>query len=97
MPLSVIKTPYVERVGTKAGPIGRLMLRGHRTKHWIRAFYSLRSAFSLKNASQKGAQGTSTADYWQAGKSVETIHAIESAGAVVRRCAAAIRTEPKAV
>ncbi len=37
VPLAVIRTPFIERMGTKAGPIGRWMLTGRRTKHWIRA------------------------------------------------------------
>src|SRR6266511_3993308 len=48
VPLSVIRTPYVERIGTKAGPIARWMLRGRRTKHWMRTIYALRSAWQLK-------------------------------------------------
>lgn len=85
--LSVINTPYIQKVGTKAGPIGRLMLRGRKTKHLMRAIYSLRSAFALKKAS---IHGTSTKDTWQAGKSVATIHQVESAGEIVKRFAAAI-------
>jgi len=40
VPLSVIRTPYVERIGTKTGPIARWMLRGRRTKHWMRTIYA---------------------------------------------------------
>ncbi len=87
VPLAVIKTPFIERMGTKAGPIGRLMLKGRKTKHWIRAWYSLRSAFRLKNASMKGA---TSADCWQAGKSVATITSVEPAGEIVRKFAAAV-------
>jgi nitronate monooxygenase len=87
VPLAVIRTPFIERMGTKAGPLGRWMLKGRRTKHWIRAFYSLRSAFRLKDASLKGA---TSADCWQAGQSVATITSIEPAGEVVRRFAAAL-------
>ncbi|HQR68883.1 MAG TPA: nitronate monooxygenase, partial [Thermoanaerobaculia bacterium] len=81
VPLSIIRTPYVEKMGTKAGPIGRWMLSGHRTKHWMRAISSVRSAFQLKSASMKGA---SSQDFWQAGKRVATIRAVEPAGAIVR-------------
>lgn len=87
VPLAVIRTPFIERMGTKAGPVGRWMLKGRRTKHWIRAWYSMRSAFRLKDASMKGA---TSADCWQAGKSVTTITSIEPAGEVVRRFAAAL-------
>jgi nitronate monooxygenase len=87
VPLSIIRTPFVEKTGTKAGPIGRWMLQGHRTKHWMRAIYSIRSAVQLKNASTKGA---SSKDFWQAGKSVATIRSVEPAAAIVKRFAAAI-------
>src|SRR5437899_501741 len=94
VPLAVIRTPYVERIGTKAGPIARWLLRGRRTKHWMRTIYALRSAWQLKRASLAGGAGEKTSkDYWQAGKSVAWIHAIEPAGEIVRRFAAAAKRE----
>lgn len=87
VPCAVINTPYVRRIGTKAGPIGRWMLRGRRTKHWMRTFYALRSLRELKRASL---EGPSYKDVFQAGKSVDGVHAIEPAANVVRRCAAAL-------
>jgi nitronate monooxygenase len=85
VPVAVIRTPYVERIGTRAGPIARWMLRGRKTKHWMRTIYGLRSLRQFK----KGLfEGGSSAEYWQAGKSVAGIDAIESAGAIVRRFAA---------
>lgn len=80
VPVSVIKTPYVERVGTKAGPLARMLLKGKRTKHWMRMFYSLKSIRELKKASLKGGDYR---DYYQAGKSVETIHAVRPVADVV--------------
>src|SRR5439155_260419 len=88
VPLAVIRTPYVERVGTRAGPIARWMLRGRRTKHLMRTIYALNSAWRLKRGSL---HATSSKDYWQAGKSVAAINAIEPAGEIVRRFAAAAR------
>ena len=88
VPLAVIRNAYVDRVGTKAGPIARWMLRGRRTKHWMRTIYAVRSVMQLKRASLRGA---SSADFWQAGKSVAAIHAVEPAGAIVRGFAAAAR------
>ncbi len=85
VPVSVLRTPYVERVGTSAGPLGRLLLRGRRTKHLMRALYSVRSVWQLKRGLSR--PGSST-EYWQAGKSVAAIRGVEPAGAVVRRCAA---------
>jgi nitronate monooxygenase len=70
VPLAVIRTPYVQRVGTRAGPIARRLLRGRRTKHWMRGFYAVRSAMQLRKASL---DPRATRDFWQAGKSVEGI------------------------
>lgn len=89
VPIAVINTPHVQRIGTKAGPIARWMLKGRKTKHWMRTIYSLRSAVQLKRSLTRGEGATTSADYWQAGKSVAGIHAIEPAGDIVRRYAEA--------
>jgi len=86
VPLAVIRTPFVERVGTRVGPIARWMFRHRRTKRLIRTVYALRSIWKLKRSLM---DGSSTRDYWQAGKSVAGIHEILPAGTVVRRFAAA--------
>ncbi len=82
VPVSVIKTPWVERIGTHAGPLARRLLRGRRTKHWMRTFYSLQSIWKLKRAAVNGAGHE---DYLQAGKSVAGIHERLPAGEVVAR------------
>ena len=86
VPVSVIRTPTIDRMGTRAGPIARWMLRGRRTKKWMRTIYALRSLRSLK----KGLRDERS-EYWQAGKSVETIREIEPAGEIVQRFAAAAK------
>jgi nitronate monooxygenase len=91
VPCAVINTPYVERVGTKAGPIARWLLRGRRTKHWMRTYYALRALRQLKKASL---EGINYKDYFQAGKSVAGIHELLPAGEIVRRFAAAARSSP---
>ncbi|MGH7608162.1 MAG: NAD(P)H-dependent flavin oxidoreductase [Gemmatimonadales bacterium] len=92
VPLAVIRTPYVARIGTRAGPLARWLLRGRRTKHWMRTWYALRSAWQLKRASLVGgAREATSKDYWQAGKSVAGITRIEPAGVIVRRFAEAAR------
>jgi len=88
VPLAVLRTPYVDRVGLKAGALARWMLRGRRTKYLMRTIYGLRYVRKLKRAVLEGG---SSRDYWQAGKSVAGVHAIEPAGEIVRRCAAAAR------
>ena len=87
MPVSIIKTPFVEKTGTKAGWLARKLLKGRRTKHWVRAWYSLKSAWQLGRASQRA---VTHRDSLQAGKSVEGVTKIEPAGEIVRRFAAAL-------
>jgi nitronate monooxygenase len=82
VPVAVINTPYIRRMGLKAGPLARWMLRGHRTKHWMRMIYGLKSIWQLKRSSL---DETGSKDYWQAGKSVAGIASIEPAGNIVRR------------
>jgi nitronate monooxygenase len=86
VPVAVINTPYIQRMGLRAGRLARWMLRGRRTKHWMRTFYALKSLWQLKRASLDEA---GEKDYWQAGKSVAGITSIEPAGEIVRRFAAA--------
>jgi nitronate monooxygenase len=88
VPVAVIDTPSVRRLGTKAGPIARFMLRGRRTKHWMRTIYALRSLWALKRGLLRDSPER---DFWQAGKSVAGIDRIEPAGEIVRRFAAAWR------
>jgi nitronate monooxygenase len=86
VPVSVLRTPYVERLGTTVGPLSRLLFKGRRTKHWMRTWYALRSLRRLKRSSVDGA----TADYWQAGRSVDAIHEIRAAADIVNDFAAAL-------
>jgi nitronate monooxygenase len=64
------------------------MLRGRRTKKWMRSFYAIKSVWQLKRASL---DESGEKDYWQAGKSVAGIDRIEPAGEIVRRFAEAAR------
>jgi len=87
VPVAVINNEYVQRLGTRAGRVARWMLRGRKTKHWMRTIYALRSAYRLKKDLYKGAGAE---EYWQAGKSVDGIHGVESARDIVRKFAAAL-------
>ncbi len=86
MPVSIIRTPAIEKMGTQAGAFAKWMLRGQRTKHWMRTIYSLQSIWKLKHASQ---QGMSYRDLFQAGKSVEGIHKVKPAKEIVTEYAKA--------
>jgi nitronate monooxygenase len=93
VPVAVIDTPSVRRLGTKAGPLARWMLRGRRTKHWMRSLYAVRSLWALKRGLLRDSPDR---DYWQAGKSVDGIDRVEPAGEIVRRFAEAWRALPAA-
>jgi nitronate monooxygenase len=82
VPVSVIRTPYIEKLGTKAGPLGRWMLKGRKTKHWMRMIYSLQSLWKLKRSSLRS---FSYKDYLQAGRSVEGVEEILPVAEIVRR------------
>jgi nitronate monooxygenase len=85
VPVAVIRTPFIERMGTTVGPLARRLFRGRKTKHWMRSYYALRSLRQLKRASLD-----EQADYWQAGKSVAEIGSVEPVANIVREMAAAI-------
>jgi nitronate monooxygenase len=90
VPVAVLNTPSVQRLGQKAGPIARWMLRGRRTKHWMRTIYGIKSIMALKRGLHRDAPDK---DFWQAGKSVATISSIDRAGDIVRRFAGKLADE----
>jgi nitronate monooxygenase len=89
VPLSVIRTPYVDKVGLKVGPIARQLFKFRKTRHWIRMYYNIKA---LRDMKRTALEGFSTKDYWQAGKSVAGISKIEPAGQIVKRFASALKS-----
>lgn len=87
VPVAVIANEYVRRLGLKAGPVARWMLRGRRTKHWMRTIYAVQSLRRLKKDLNLG---RGAVEYWQAGKSVDGIDEVRPAGDIVREFAAAL-------
>ncbi len=92
VPVSIIRTPYIEKMGLHAGPLAKWLLRGRRSKHWMRTLYSLQSIWKLKRAAL---QGMGYRDIFQAGKSVQGIDAIVPAGEIVAAYAAALQGEER--
>jgi nitronate monooxygenase len=80
VPVSVINNDYIKRQGLTAGKFSHWLLNDSKRKHWVRLFYTLRSAFRLRDAMQ---DKSGKKDFWQAGKSVATITTIETAGDIV--------------
>lgn len=86
VPCAIIKTPTVMKLGLRAGPISRRLLRFERTKRLTRMAYSVQSMWRLKRAN---APGGAFKDYWQAGKSVSGVEAVLPVREVVDSFAAA--------
>lgn len=82
---SVIRTPDIEKLGLRAGPITSRLLQNRKTKKMARMMLLMRSMQRYK----KVALNPGYDQIWQAGKGIGGIHAVESAGDVVRRFAAA--------
>lgn len=82
IPLSVINTPYVEMVGTKASPLARYLLQNRHTKRWMRFWYGLIALRKFKKISRD--MGSSQ-QYFQAGKSCEHIRTIEPVAVIMQR------------
>jgi nitronate monooxygenase len=89
VPVAVINTPYIQRMGLRAGPFARWMLRGRRTKHWMRTLYAVRSILALKASNSRG---DVQKDYWQAGRSVAGIDAVVPVADVMREMRHALAT-----
>lgn len=87
VPVAVIRNAYIDKLGTGAGSFAKWMLKGRRTKHWMRTWYALNSVRRLKKSMSSSDVST---DYWQAGKSVAGIHEVRPAGRIVAEFAAAL-------
>lgn len=82
IPLSVIRTPFVDQVGTKISPFARLLFKYPLTKKWMRMWYAFTAMRQFKKSSLHGG---SSKDYWQAGKCVSSINSIETVEEVISR------------
>ena len=87
VPVSVINNEYIQRLGTRSGPIARWMLRHRRMKYWMRSIYALTSMRRLKKSSLTSAGAN---EYWQAGKSVAGIDSVKPVVELVQEFAAAL-------
>ncbi len=71
-PLTVINTPYVQQMGTKASWLERLMNRNKRLKKYIKMFLAVRGM----KAVEKAATGATYKTLWCEGPAIEHIHRI---------------------
>lgn len=70
--LTVINTPYVQTIGTKAGWLERMMLRNKRLKKYAKMFVAFRGMKAVENAALKATYKT----VWCAGPTIEYVTAI---------------------
>lgn len=68
VPVSVINNKYIKKLGIKPGFIVGWMLSNNTLKHFVRLMFTLKSLVTLKSAIKDGKK-----EFFQAGKSVETI------------------------
>ncbi len=79
-PCTVIKTPYVEEVGTKQNFLERIMNKNKKLKKYIKMLISKRGIDSLR----KAAFSTTYKTVWCAGPTIEDVHSIRPVGQIVQ-------------
>lgn len=80
IPVSVINTGYIQKLGLHPGRFAQWMLQHPKLKHLMRLVYTLRSLLNLKKGmhAKKGEQ-----EFWQAGKSVQDIAEVETVNVII--------------
>jgi nitronate monooxygenase len=80
-PCSVIKTPYVDKIGTSQNCIERILSKSKRLKKWFKAFTFYRG---MKNL-EKAAFGATYKTVWVAGPSIEYTKEIRKVRDIVKQ------------
>lgn len=78
-PLSVINTPYVQKVGTKAGFLNRMMHKNKSLKKIIKMIVAVKGMKAIEKAAFKSTYKT----FWVAGPAIEHIHKIRPVKEIV--------------
>lgn len=71
-PCTVIKTPYVEKIGTKQNWLERLLNKNKKLKKWFKALTFMKGMKSLR----KAAFGATYKTLWCAGPSIEHVNSV---------------------
>lgn len=79
-PLTVINTPYVQSIGTRATWVERLMQKHRWLKKYLKLWLAIRGMKTVEHAAFKATYKT----VWVAGPSIEHIHAIQPVREIVR-------------
>jgi nitronate monooxygenase len=78
-PLTVINTPYVQKVGTKANGLTKLLLKNKQLKKWVKMFVAVKGMKSIEKAAFSATYKT----FWVAGPGIEHIHSIRPVKQIV--------------
>lgn len=73
-PLTVINTPYVQKVGTEASGFQKMLLKNKRLKKWAKMLITYRGMKSVEKSTFGGA---SYKTFYVAGPSIEDVHEIK--------------------
>lgn len=71
-PCTVIKTPYVEKIGTKQNWLERILNKNKKLKKWVKALTFMRGMKSLRKAAFSATYKT----LWCAGPSIEHVNSV---------------------
>lgn len=80
-PCTVIKTPYVEKIGTEQTWLEKLLNKNKKLKKWVKM---IRFAKGMRDTT-KAAQGATYKTVWVAGPSIEETRAIEPVAKIIQR------------
>ncbi len=80
-PCTVIKTPYVEKIGTKQNWLERLLNKNKRLKKWMKALTFVKGMKSLR----KAAFGATYKTLWCAGPSIEHVKEIRPMSEIIEK------------
>jgi nitronate monooxygenase len=79
-PLTVINTPYVQKVGTKSGGLTKMLLKNKRVKKWVKMFVAVKGMKAIEKAAFSATYKT----FWVAGPGIEHIHSIKPVKEIVK-------------
>jgi len=80
-PLTVIKTPYIESIGTKAGFLEQLFLKNKRIKKYAKLLIAVRGLKKI----EKAAFGATYKTVWVAGPSIEAVKSIRTVSQIAKQ------------
>ena len=78
-PCTVIKTPYVEKIGTEQNWLENLLNKNRKIKKWFKAFTFIRGMKSL----QKAAFSATYKTLWCAGPTIENVQSVRPIKAII--------------